>query len=278
MKKPKFSIITPVTMDVKHVDNARMPRYEMFLRCANSIFGQTFQDFEWIIVDDICNPPIEEIMEKHDSWWKPKGLKVKVIRLPEKSGRIIARNAGMKAASGEWFCWLDGDDEYASWYLKAMDDATRLHPKNKVFNFNHLIFHYNYDTSIRKFVDMDVQKDTPFRAGTIGAGAFIYNREVYDKIGPIPELNLWEFANKAFEEFPEIKPFYWNEANQSYNSLGNPWGEDFYMFYKITRKFHSKYLNAAPYFVHSRWGHRWGDDPDYVVDPGKKPSFSPKNI
>ena len=273
----KFSICSPVTLDRESVDNYRMPRYEMFLRCANSVFGQTFEDYEWIIADDIANPPIEEILEKHDSWWKPRGRKVKIVRLKEKAGRIIARNAAMKAATGDWICWLDADDEYASWYLQAMADAIRLHPEHKVFNFNHLIFGYDYGTSIRRFIDMEEQGDKPFRAGVIGAGAFIFHKSVFKDVGPMPELGLWDFANKAFEEFPEIKPFYYNEHKKSYDSLGNPWGEDYYYFYKMTRKYKSKYLDAAPYFVHSRWGHRWSDDPDYIVDPGKVPEWMPKN-
>ena len=64
-KRPKFSIITPITMDKEDPDNKRMPRYEMFLRCASSVFGQTFNDFEWIVVDDISNPPVEETLEKN---------------------------------------------------------------------------------------------------------------------------------------------------------------------------------------------------------------------
>jgi len=275
----KFSICTPITYDKKSVDNHRMPRYEMFLRCANSVFGQTYDDFEWVIADDLSNPPIEETLEKHDSWWKPRGRKVKVVVLPEKAGRLNGRNASMKASSGEWICWLDGDDEYASFYLEAMNDAIRLHPEYKVFNFNHMMFPYAYDSNvhIRKFVNMKDQGDKPFRSGTIGAGAYIFKREVFEDVGPLPEKGLWDFAEHAFKEFPEIKPFYYNEHKKSYDSLGNPWGEDYYYFYKMTRKYKSKYLDIAPYYVHSRWGHRWSNDPDYVVDPGKKPQWNPKN-
>jgi hypothetical protein len=100
---------------------------------------------------------------------------------------------------------------------------------------------------------------------------------VYEDIGDLPEKGVWDFAEHAREEFPEIKPFYWNEVNQEYDSLGNPWGEDYYYFYKMTRKYKSKYLNTAPYYVHSRWGHSWPHDPDYVKDPGKKKSWNPKN-
>jgi glycosyltransferase involved in cell wall biosynthesis len=273
----KFSITTPVTLNRDHVENARMPRYEMFLRCANSVFGQTLSDYEWIIGDDVSTPSIESILEDHDSWWKPRGLQVKSVLLPEKSGRMAARNHAMAASSGEWICWLDGDDEYASFYLQAVDEAIKLYPDFKVFNFNHLIFHQNYEVSIRKFIDMSIQKDEPFRAGTIGAGAFVFHRSVYEDIGPLPEMGLWDFTAHALEEFPELKPFYWNEANQGYNSLGNPWGEDFYYFYKMTRKYPSKYLNTAPYYVHSRWGHKWPDDPSYSSDPGKKPEWNPNN-
>ena len=219
----------------------------------------------------MCNPPVKEVQEKH---FPDIG---KVLRLSEKLGRISARNAGMKASKGEWLCWLDGDDEYASWYLQAMDDAIRLHPDIKVFNFNHLIINYNYEMSLRPFINMDVQGDKPFRAGVVGAGSFIFHRSVFEEVGLIPELGVWDLATKAFEEFPELKPFYWNETTKGYDSLGNPWGEDFYYFYKMTRKFKSMYLNTAPYFVHSRWGHRWADDPDYQVDPGKKPQWNPKN-
>src|SRR3990167_1619099 len=109
----KFSICTPITLDKESPDNKRMPRYEMFLRCANSVFGQTFTDYEWVIADDVSNPSIESILEDHDSWWKPKGLQVKTVLLPEKQGRLYARNRAMEASSGEWICWLDGDDEYA---------------------------------------------------------------------------------------------------------------------------------------------------------------------
>lgn len=278
----KFSICTPVTLDKDHIDNLRMPRYEMFLRCANSVFGQTFDDFEWIIADDISNPPIEEILEKHDSWWKPRGLKVKIVRLKEKSGRITARNAAMEAASGDWLCWLDADDEYSSVYLQAINDATRIYPEYKIFNFDHLIFHYKYDVSIRKFIDMGIQGDTPFGSGVVGAGSFVFHRDVYKEIGSIPDKGLWDFAECAFKEFPEIREFFVkardDEGNPTqWNTLGNPWGEDYYYFYKMTRKFKSKHLDTALYYVHSRWGHRWPEDPDYVVDPGKIPQWNKTN-
>jgi len=278
----KFSIITPVTMDKEHPDNFRMPRYEMFLRCASSVFGQTFQDFEWVIADDISNPPIEEILEANDSWWTPKGIQVKIVRLPEKLGRISARDAGMAAASGDWVIWLDADDEFALNTLEALNDAIRVYPDYKVFNFNHLCFGYDYHPYIREFIDVEKLEGKPFPSGNIGAGAFLFHKDVYRDIGPIPELGLWQFSKEALKDLPGIRQFFEKKDGQGnfngqYNTLGNPWGEDYYYFYKMTRKYPSKKLNSAFYYVHSRFGHRWPDDPDYVVDPGKAPSWNPSN-
>lgn len=268
----KFSITTPVTFDKDSPDNLRMPRYEMFKRCAKSVENQTFTDYEWCIADDMCNPPVSED-------FLPGGItKTKITRLPEKSGRIIARNAAMKEAEGEWLTWLDADDEYASFYLLALVDAMRLHPDFKVFNFNHLIVDYDYKVHERKFINMAIQKDLPFPSGTVGAGSFVFHKSVYEDIGPLPEKGVWDLADWAFEKFPEVKPFYKKGDTDEYNSLGNPWGEDWLYFYMITRKYPSKYLDFAPYYVHSRWGHRWSDDPDYVADPGKKPEFDINNL
>lgn len=270
---PKFSICSPITYDRDNADEFRMPRYKMYKRCIGSVKSQTFRDFELVVTDDICNPPLKKLFKELD--YQPETI----IKLPEKSGRIIARNAAMKASIGDWICWLDGDDEYASFYLEAINDAIRLNPKYKIFNFNHLIIAYNYKVHVRKFINMAVQGKLPFPSGTVGAGSFVFHRSVYKTIGPIPEKGLWDLADWAFEKYPEIKPFYLKPGTSNeYNSLGNPWGEDWLYFYMMTRKYKSKYLDFAPYYVHSRWGHRWLDDPDYVVDPGKKPEDDPNNI
>lgn len=276
---PKFSICTPCWIDRDAPENKRQPRYEMFLRAANSVFGQTFQDFEWVIADDISNPPVEEILEtENDSFTKPKGLKVKIVRLPQKGGRIIARNAAMKAATGDWICWFDSDDELSSIYLEALDKAIKTYPDYKVFNFNHLVFHYDYNTEVRKFMNMEVQGKAPFGSGNIGAGAFVFHKDVYKEIGSLPEKGLWDFATEFFERHPETKPFFWNEQNKGYNSLGNPYGDDYFYFYEITRKFPCKYLNIAPYFVHSRFGHRWPDEKEIEGNMGNVPEWNPNNI
>lgn len=274
---PRFTITTACWLDRSARENLRQPRYEMFLRCINSVASQTFRDFEWVIADDMSIPSVQEII---DASPQLEGISVTVVRLPEKVGRIGAINAAMKEAKGDWIVQLDSDDELASIYLEAFNDAIRVYPDYDIFSSNHLVFHFGYETEIRKFINMEVQGDKPFGSGNIGTGAFVFKRSVAEEIGPMPELGLWQFAGSALEEFPEIKPFFESHEHPGqYNSLGNPWGNDFYLFYKLTRNRKTKYLDTALYIVHSRFNHRWKDDPQKEEDnPGSKPEWNKDNV
>lgn len=270
---PKFSIITPVFYNKEDKDNERQPRYEMFLRCINSVFSQTYTEpFEWIIGDDICTPTVEEVI-KSVEWKKPSNVNIQVIRMKEKTGRIGASNECKKEATGEWICELDADDEYASVYLEAIDKASQTYPDYKMFSFNHLMFGYDFSTWVRDFMDMEEQKDEPFRSGRIGLGAYVYKKEIMDKIEPLPVCGLWDLAEWFFERYPEVKELYKNNHNGQYDSLGNPWGNDYAIFYMLTRKNKCKKLNTALYYVHSHWGHRWAEE-----EPGKLPQHNPNLV
>jgi len=272
---PKFSIITPCYYDREDEDNKRQPRYEMFLRCAKSVHAQTFEDWEWLIGDDISRPSVDDVLLE-------SGLdldKIVVTRLSEKSGRIGATNAALDVATGDWICLLDADDEYASIYLEAIDKAIKTYPDYEMFNFNHLIFSYDFGTSIRKFLDVEKIDKRPFGSGSIGLGAFVVKKTVLDTIERLPVVSLWDLRDWFFERNPEVKEFFWNNNNKDYNSLGNPWGNDYAMFYMLIKKldYKCKYLDTALYYVHSHYGHRWPEDPDYLMGEGKKPEWN-KNL
>ena len=94
MMKPKISVIVPVFNVEKYL-----------ARCLDSLLRQTFEDFEVICVNDGsldgC-PAILSRYEKTDS-------RIKVIH-QENQGLSVARNNGLKQASGEYVCFLDSDD------------------------------------------------------------------------------------------------------------------------------------------------------------------------
>ena len=91
---PKVSIIVPVYKVEKYLS-----------RCIDSILGQTFQDFELILVDDgspdRCGEICDEYEQKDD----------RVIAIHKENGGVSsARNTGMDKASGEYIMFVDSDD------------------------------------------------------------------------------------------------------------------------------------------------------------------------
>ncbi|MCL2369502.1 MAG: glycosyltransferase family 2 protein [Alphaproteobacteria bacterium] len=74
--------------------------------CFNSILKQDIsKDVEIIAVDDGSDKDTKNMLE-----FCADQAPIKVITLPKNSGVSVARNAGMDAATGEWFCFVDSDD------------------------------------------------------------------------------------------------------------------------------------------------------------------------
>lgn len=93
----KFSIIIPVY---------NVERY--LHQCVDSILGQTYREFEVILVDDGSSDGCPEICDEYvklDS-------RVKVIH-QKNAGLACARNVGIQAARGEYILCIDSDDYLA---------------------------------------------------------------------------------------------------------------------------------------------------------------------
>ena len=94
MKTRKLSIIIPVYQVEPYLE-----------RCINSVLGQTFLDYEVILVDDGSTDGSEKICDKYAARFE----KITVIH-KKNGGLSSARNRGIEAASGEYLMFLDSDD------------------------------------------------------------------------------------------------------------------------------------------------------------------------
>lgn len=234
-------------------------------RAISSVINQQFPDWELIIVDDGCadevTPAILDKFAKTDK-------RIKVIHQINQN-RAIALNNGMDAATGEWICWLDSDDEYSTHYLRELDAAIEDFPEYKIFNFGALVFWEDHHTSIRPVFTPSIEGKGHewFRSGKIGTGSFIFRRDLWDsdkKYRMPDEVNPYEFAASSlfpmkFTPDEPDYPFIENpdEAFQDgvYRhglSLGNPWGNDHLQFYYLTRDNLSKPLDVLLYFQYPR--------------------------
>lgn len=95
MTRPEISIIVPVY-------NVG----ETLLRpCIESALGQTFTDFELILVDDASTDNSAAICASYSD------PRIRLLRLPENGGLANARNQGITISTGLFITFLDADDQ-----------------------------------------------------------------------------------------------------------------------------------------------------------------------
>lgn len=105
---PKVSVLMPVY-------NTK----EQYLRAAiESIFTQTFTDFELIIVNDGSTNNAATVLAEYAA----KDKRIQVIT-QNNQGLSCARNSGLKVAEGAYIAFLDSDDFYAPDFLKVLFNA-----------------------------------------------------------------------------------------------------------------------------------------------------------
>jgi GT2 family glycosyltransferase len=102
-----------------------IPTYQRlaFLREAvDSVFAQTFADWELIVVDDGSTDGTDEYLSTlHDR-------RVRTVRREHSSNAACTRNAGVALATGEWIAFLDSDDVWLARKLELQLGALAKHP------------------------------------------------------------------------------------------------------------------------------------------------------
>ena len=76
-----------------------------------SVLEQTYRPLEIVVVDDGSKDDTFEVLKNLESEVESAGATAKFIR-QDNGGVASARNAGLKAATGEWIAFLDDDDRW----------------------------------------------------------------------------------------------------------------------------------------------------------------------
>src|SRR5690242_19678911 len=75
-------------------------------RALDSVFAQTYREFEAIVVVDGPNPDTVAMLAACGE------ARLRVLQNDHPLGPGLARNAGAAAARGDWLAFLDDDDEW----------------------------------------------------------------------------------------------------------------------------------------------------------------------
>ena len=104
---PKFSIIIPVYNVEKYIK-----------KCLDSVFNQTYKDFEVIVVNDGTPDKSMEMIKEYN-----------VTIIDQKNqGLSAARNNAVKKAKGDYIIFLDSDDYWRKDLLKEINKSLKNNP------------------------------------------------------------------------------------------------------------------------------------------------------
>ncbi len=95
MKNPRVSVIIPT-----------YNRDKLILKALDSIFNQTFKDFEILIIDDASTDNTEQVIQEMNH------PQIRYFKLEKNGGQCIARNFALQHVKGEFVAFLDSDDEW----------------------------------------------------------------------------------------------------------------------------------------------------------------------
>lgn len=115
----KISVVIPLYNKEKQIAHT-----------LQSVFKQTFQDFEVVVVDDgSTDSSVAEVEKFSDS-------RIRLIH-QKNAGVAAARNRGIEETKGDLVAFLDADDEWKPEYLAAQYHLSQKYPDCSVFACNY---------------------------------------------------------------------------------------------------------------------------------------------
>ena len=201
---PRVSVVMPVYNGERYLAEA-----------IASILGQTFADFEFIIVDDGSTDGSARIIEPYAE----RDGRIRTIFLNSNVGRASARNRGIEVASGEFVAGFDCDDIALPDRLRRQVEHLDDNPAIGVLGSTMWVV----DQALRPLAE----KSMPAQHALIAWGLFLHpilsggssmiRGELLDRVGAYDEgrlyaddLELWSrlIAITRFHNLPDILTLY----------------------------------------------------------------------
>lgn len=99
MKDIKVSICVPVYGGEKYIAN-----------CARSLFGQTYDNIEYVFVNDCTKDRSIEVVQQVVEEFPHRKSSLKIVNHEKNSGLAASRRTGVENATGDYFLYIDEDD------------------------------------------------------------------------------------------------------------------------------------------------------------------------
>ncbi len=153
-------------------------------KCLSSLERQTLKDIEIICVDDASTDNTASILDEYAR----RDSRFRILRMPENSGPVKARNKALKSCSSEIVAYLDADDWYADNTLELLCNTFDKYPDAGCVLFDCIMVYEDGSQKPyegKKFTRMSGQE--AFRDsfdwtihGVCAARAWLYERQPVD--------------------------------------------------------------------------------------------------
>ena len=177
--------------------------YENFIvRTVESVFSQTYKNFEIVVVDDGSNDNSIKVLNTF-------GNKIKIIE-QENAGVSAARNNGVKNSTGDYIAFLDADDV---WLPEKLEKQMKKFETDSETGFVHSSMKLinSEDKQIGEICNgMEGQVSEEFlrfkKGVVVGAGSTgVVKREIFNEIGGfdsrLSTAADWDFCYRIAKKY-----------------------------------------------------------------------------
>ncbi len=168
MNNPRFYVVIPT-----------YNRAQLLRACLESIFIQTYRNFEVIVVDDGSTDDTPAVLAQYKD-------RVHTIRQVNQ-GQATARNTGIDAARGDYIAFLDCDDVWFPWTLETFNAVIEAHDRPAVIMGQPLSFHDDSELKETKPELLETSSFADFLTansnseGFVGSCAMVIQRQALDQ-------------------------------------------------------------------------------------------------
>ena len=201
-----------------------------------SVLSQTFSYWQWIIVDDHSTDDsfeyIKELTKNDD--------RIIVLQTPKNSGTAVARNVGLKHATGRYITFLDSDDLLDPNYLECQLEFIKEHGPLISAGYRRKAEHTCTDFLVPEEVDYK----TALKGNPLSCLTTMYDREVIgDRLFPENLIKCEDYV------------FWLDILKDGYVAKGNPNVLATYVIHKGSKSSNKFKLIKYMYYVYHKTQH-----------------------
>lgn len=196
MKKGLVSIITPVYNSEKFIKET----YE-------SIFNQTYYNWEWIVIDDNSFDKSLDIindLSKIDS-------RIILVRNQENLKAAKSRNKGLNIAKGEYITFIDSDDLWDKFFLEKQLNKMKETEQNVIFSSYRRIDEEGKKSYGNYIVPFKVTINDLLKTNYMSCLTVIYKKNKFKELKFNEELSMHEDYVMWLQILKKEKELYTNQ-------------------------------------------------------------------